>query len=89
MEPPLRRQRWLGWVAAVLVVLTLFYYIPSWWAVGVCGAAIAALILYQSARSRERRKPANVYCLNCGETLNPNARQCASCGSTRWTARVN
>jgi hypothetical protein len=87
MEPSLRPQRWLAWVAAVLVVLTLFYYTQSWLAVGIIASAVAAFFAYQVSRSRQSPKPASAYCLDCGETLSPNARQCTSCGSARWTIK--
>jgi hypothetical protein len=81
-EEPLRPQRWLSLVAAILALLMLFYYVGSWVLVGIFAAAVAIFFAYQSSRSRQSRKPR---CLNCGEALNPNARECSSCGSTRWT----
>jgi len=82
MEEPLRPPKWLAWVAAVLAALTVFYYVGSWLAVGILAAVVTVFLVYQSFGSRRSGKPT---CLNCGETFNPNARQCASCGSTRWT----
>ena len=81
-EEPHRPRKWLSFVAAALALLMLFYYVGSWVLVGIFAAAVAILLAYQSSRSRQSRKPT---CLNCGETLNPNARDCSSCGSTRWT----
>ncbi|MEQ1946182.1 MAG: zinc ribbon domain-containing protein [Bryobacteraceae bacterium] len=86
MEAPLKRQLWLGWVAAVLAALTVYYYVGSWIITGVIASIGAAAMLRQS-RPRGASKPAGVYCLNCGETMNPNARECSSCGSTRWTVQ--
>jgi len=87
MEPQLKRQRWIASVAAVLTVLMLFYYVGSWWVVGFLVAAGGALVVFQASRNRNRGNAAAAYCLNCGESLNRNARQCGSCGSIRWTVR--
>jgi hypothetical protein len=64
-------------------MLTLFYYVGSWVVVGIVAAAGAGFLAYQSSRSRGSLNRSEMYCLDCGETLNPNARECDSCGSTR------
>jgi uncharacterized OB-fold protein len=68
--------------AAVLAVLTLYYYTDSWIAVVVFFAAAAAFVMYQKTRGG---KPASHACLRCGAKMNPNARQCDACGSASWT----
>jgi hypothetical protein len=75
------RKTWLIATAAVLAILMLYYYTGSWIAVVLLFAALGAFIAYQSSRSR---KPSHV-CVRCGAKLNPNARQCNSCGSASWT----
>ena len=76
-------QWWLITTAAVLAVLTLYYYTGSWLAVGLFFALLAAFVVFQTVRGR---KPA-YKCLHCGARLDPNARQCDSCGSAAWTIR--
>ena len=84
MEAPLERQPWLGWVAAVLAALTVYYYVGSWIVTGVIAAIGAGALIYHS-RSGETSQRGGARCLDCGEAMNPNARECSSCGSTRWT----
>jgi len=76
------RKTWLIATAAVLAILTLYYYTGSWLAVVLLTAALAAFIAFQSKRSGKR---ASHVCIRCGARLNPNARQCDSCGSASWT----
>jgi ribosomal protein L40E len=78
-----RRSRpWLIATAAILAILMLYYYTGSWIAVMLLLAVLAAFIAYQVTRTR--KLPAHV-CVRCGAKLNPNARQCSSCGSASWT----
>lgn len=76
------RKTWLIATAALLAILMLYYYTGSWPAVVLLSAALAAFIAFQSKRSG--RKPSH-QCVRCGARLNPNARQCDSCGSASWT----
>ena len=76
------RKTWLIATAAILAILMLYYYTGSWLAVGLLSAAFAAFIAFQSKRPGKR--PSHV-CIRCGAKLNPNARQCDSCGSASWT----
>lgn len=75
---------WLIVTAAVLAVLTLYYYTGSWPIVAVFFAALAAFVGYHVSRTR---RPSSHACIRCGARLNPNARQCNSCGSAAWTVR--
>ena len=75
---------WLILTAAVLAVLTLYYYTGSWLIVVLFFAAFGAFVAYQTTRGRN---PASHACLRCGAKLNPNARQCNACGSASWTIR--
>ena len=84
MEAPLKRQAWLGWVAAALAAVTTYYYVGSWIVTGIIAAIGAGALLFHS-RAQAAPKPSRMQCLNCGEPMNPNARECSSCGSTRWT----
>jgi ribosomal protein L40E len=85
MDDSLRKPRWwLIVTAAILAVLTLYYYTGSWLIVVLFFAAFGALVAYQR---RGARKPSTHACLRCGAMLNPNARQCSSCGSASWTVR--
>jgi hypothetical protein len=82
-SPP--KTRWLLIVtAAVLAVLTLYYYTGSWLIVVVFFAVFGAFVAYQAIRSRRRSTHA---CLRCGAKMNLNARQCNACGSASWTVR--
>jgi ribosomal protein L40E len=76
------RKTWLIATAAFLAILMLYYYTGSWLAVVLLSAALAALVAFQSKRSG--KSPSHV-CVRCGAKLNPNARQCDSCGSASWT----
>jgi hypothetical protein len=76
------RKKWLIATAAILALLMLYYYTGSWLAVLLLSAALGGLIAYQSKRSV--RMPSH-QCVRCGAKLNPNARQCDSCGSASWT----
>ena len=79
-----RTQWWVILIAAVLAALMLLYSTESWAGFGFCIAAIAIFWIWQRSRAT---KPAatSICCAKCGEKLNPNARQCASCGSASWT----
>jgi ribosomal protein L40E len=77
MESP----RWWAPVAGVVAAVFLYYETGSWIVVGLCAAILAGLVIYQSSLRR------NVLCLKCGAKLNPNARECKSCGSASWTVR--
>jgi ribosomal protein L40E len=81
---PRKTQLWLIITAAVLAVLTLYYYTGSWVIVVLFFAVIGALVVYQTARART---PSSYECVRCGAKLNPNARECNSCGSANWTIR--
>ena len=76
-----RKQWWVMGMAAVLAALLLLYNTGSWAAFGLCVLAIAALLVWHSSRTQ---KPRSIACVNCGEKLNPNARQCTACGSASW-----
>src|SRR5580658_5764052 len=78
MDDSPRRKQWLVATAAILAVLTLYYYTGSWIIAALFLAAAGALIGYQARRGGKQSSHA---CLRCGATLNPNARQCNSCGS--------
>jgi ribosomal protein L40E len=81
-EYPRKPQTWLIATAVILAILMLYYYTGSWVAVMLLSAALAAFIAYQATRAS--RRPSHV-CVRCGAKLNPNARQCNSCGSASWT----
>jgi len=83
-DSPRRTQWWLIVTAAVLAVLTLYYFTGSWIIVGLFFAALGGLVAFQRTRAR---KAALHVCLRCGAKLNPNARECRSCGSASWTVR--
>jgi hypothetical protein len=69
---------WLIVTAAVLAVLTLYYYTGSWTIVVLFFAAFGAFVGYQKTRTR---RVATVTCIRCGTKLNVNARECKACGS--------
>ena len=75
------RKIWLIATAAILAILMLYYYTGSWLAVVLLSAALAVFIAFQK---RSGKRPSHV-CIRCGAELNPNARQCDSCGSASWT----
>jgi ribosomal protein L40E len=81
-DSPRRPQTWLIATAAILAILMLYYYTGSWVAVVLLFAALGAFIAYQSTRTR---KLPSHQCVRCGAKLDPNARQCDSCGSASWT----
>jgi ribosomal protein L40E len=83
-DSPRKTQWWLIITAAVLAVLTLYYYTGSWIIVALFFAVLGSFVAYQTARAR---KPPSHACIRCGAKLNPNARECASCGSASWTIR--
>jgi ribosomal protein L40E len=83
-DSPRKPRWWLIATAAVLAVVTLYYYTGSCLIVVLFFAALGAFVAYQTARAR---RPSSNVCLHCGATLNPNARQCNSCGSASWTIR--
>lgn len=80
-ESPRKPQPWLIATAAIVAILMLYYYTGSLPAVVLLFAALGAFIVYQS---RSRNRPSH-QCVRCGAKLNPNARQCNSCGSASWT----
>ena len=80
-ETPPKRW-WLIATAAIVAVLMLYYYTDSWLIVVLFLAASGALLTFQG----RRKQPAHA-CMRCGAPLNPNARQCDSCGSASWTVR--
>jgi hypothetical protein len=82
MDSPQKRRWWLIGVAALLAAIFLRDAFGSWTAAVVIAASVAALAGYHWSKGK---KPPAPRCLNCGEALNPRARQCASCGSARWT----
>jgi ribosomal protein L40E len=81
-DSPRKPRWWLIATAAVLAVLTLYYYTGSWVSVLLVFAALGTFVAYQTTRGR---KPLSHACVRCGAKLNPNARQCSSCGSASWT----
>ena len=83
-ESPRRPQWWLIATAAVLAVLTLYYYTDSWIVVVLFFAAFGTFVAYQVMRAW---KLSSRVCVHCGAKLNPNARECSSCGSASWTIR--
>jgi hypothetical protein len=83
-DSPRKKRWWLIATAAVLAVLTLYYYTGSWMIVALFLAAVAVLAGFQFRGGGRARSHA---CLRCGAELNPNARQCRSCGSASWTIR--
>ena len=83
-DSPRKPQWWLIITAAVLAVLTLYYFTGSWLIVVLFFAALGTLIAFYRTRAA---RPATHACLRCGAKLNPNARQCNSCGSASWTIR--
>jgi hypothetical protein len=84
IDSPRRKRWWLIATAAVLAVLTLYYYTGSWIVVVLFLAAAGALVMFQA--NRGGRAPFHE-CVRCGARLNPNARECRSCGSASWTVR--
>ena len=85
MDEQIHKPRWwLIITAAILAVLTLYYYTASWVVVVVFFAAFGTFVAYQTMRAR---KPPSYACVRCGAKLNPNARECNSCGSASWTIR--
>jgi hypothetical protein len=83
-DSPRKPQWWLMATAAVGAVLMLYYYTGSWLIAMLFFAAFGALAAYHSTRAG---KPSSHTCARCGAKLNPNARQCNSCGSASWTVR--
>jgi ribosomal protein L40E len=83
-DSPRKTQWWLIITAAVLAVLTLYYYTGSWEIVVLFFAAFGAFVFYQATRAR---RPPSYECVRCGAKLNPNARQCNACGSAGWRTR--
>jgi ribosomal protein L40E len=83
-DSPRKQQWWLIATAGVLAVLMLYYYTGSWMVVALSFAALGAFVVYQTTRAR---RPASHSCVRCGAEMNPNARQCKSCGSASWTIR--
>ncbi len=83
-DSPGKKRWWLIATAAVLAVLTLYYYTDSWVVVALFLGAVGAFVAFQT---RGRRRSASHACVRCGAALNPNARQCDSCGSASWTVR--
>jgi len=75
---------WLAVTAAVLAVLMLYYFTGSWVIVVLFFAALGVFVAYQKTRTG---KTSSRVCIRCGAKLNPNARQCDSCGSASWTVR--
>jgi hypothetical protein len=78
---------WLTAVAAAMAVLMVAGSIGL--EAGACvAAAIGAGVLgYRFYRARHPATGPVVYCLRCGETLAPTARQCKSCGSASWSMK--
>jgi hypothetical protein len=81
-DSPRKSQWWLIATAAVLAVLTLYYYTGSWITVVLFFAAFGTFVAFRTTRVR---RPASNACVRCGAKLNRNARQCGSCGSASWT----
>jgi hypothetical protein len=81
-DSPRKPRWWLIATAAVVAVLTLYYYTGFWMIVVLFFAAFGLFATYQTTRARKRSSHA---CVRCGAELNPNARQCNSCGSASWT----
>jgi ribosomal protein L40E len=82
-DSPSKPRWWLTITAAVVAVLMLYYYTGSWVIVTLFFAAFGVFVAYQTTRAR---KLASHVCSRCGAKLNPNARQCDSCGSASWTS---
>jgi len=82
-DSPRKTQWWLIATAAILAVLTLYYYTGSWMIAALFLAAAGGLVTYHARRG----KPSSHACVRCGTPLNPNARRCDSCGSASWTIR--
>jgi ribosomal protein L40E len=82
-DSPQKPRWWLIITAAILAVLTLYYYTGSWVIVVLFFVAFGALVAYQRWRIKgmRARGSSSHACLRCGALLNPNARQCSSCGS--------
>lgn len=83
-DPSPKPRWWLIVTAAVLAVLTLYYYTGSWPIVVLFFAVFAVFVAYHVMRTR---RPSGHTCVRCGARLNPNARECRSCGSAAWTIR--
>lgn len=81
-DSPRKKQWWLIATAAIVAVLMLYYYTGSWAIVVLVLAVAGAFVTFQATRGG--RSPAHA-CVRCGAKLNPNARQCDSCGSASWT----
>jgi hypothetical protein len=81
---PLRRPAWWAWVAAMMAIVFLFYETGSWIITALCCTALTGFAIYQTLH-REKPASASMYCLKCGEKLNPNARECRACGSASWS----
>ena len=82
-DSPSKKRWWLTATAAILAVLTLYYYTDSWVISALFLAAAGGLVTWQATRPA---KPSHA-CVRCGADLNPNARRCDSCGSASWTVR--
>jgi hypothetical protein len=82
MEQNAGKRKWLIVTAAIVAVLMLYYYTGSWIVVVLFFAAGAGFLAYQKTRGGRQLSHA---CVRCGAKLNPNARQCDSCGSASWT----
>ena len=84
MDDPQPKRWWLIITAAILALLTLYYYTGSWIVVAVFLAVFAVFVI---RHTRQTNAPRSHACLRCGAPLNPNARSCNACGSASWTIR--
>ena len=81
-DSPRRPKWWLTITAAVVAVLTLYYFTGSWLIVILFFAVFGFFVAYQKSRASKQSLHT---CLRCGARLNANARECNSCGSAGWT----
>ena len=81
----LRRQWWLGVVAALVAAVYLFDSVGYAAGVGLVVVTVAGVIGYRWYRRRNPPPDPVVRCLRCGEALSRTARNCKACGSASWT----
>jgi hypothetical protein len=78
---------WLIGVAALLAILMVADSIGLEAGAWLAAAIGAGALGHRWYRARRGAPGPVVYCLRCGETLAPTARQCKSCGSASWSMK--
>jgi len=81
------KRGWLVAVAALLAILMVGGSVGSEAGAWLAAAIGAAALGRRWYRARGGARGPVVYCLRCGETLAPTARQCKFCGSASWSMK--